>query len=601
MSLWGNFRNVVVNAMSKRPAQLIEVKIGMPNAKLTVLMVAKRDADKELDNLQIALAESDFGDSGILFAKFTGTWGEALNQMMSAVTSPLVLVLDVNMAISGASINELVRVHLETKSAATAPVVIKRLGTIVDAGCAISKNGQVFSPYVGFSVADIPVLTEAPVAVLGSPAFVFNRADFDLVSAGFASGPVGSLATAAFSMQLAQATGKPLTMAYMARATSTSGTFVIDGKLPTELQPKRKLLGKAPATIDASMLAARGGFVFNQDRNRIERPVGSPPRWAVKIAAPIGPLADAWGDTHFARDVMSALNAQGIETVLDYRDTEVRPESDHLDDVRLVLRGLRNVPINRTELSPNVVNILWLISHPELVTLDELKQYDLVFSASANWAKKMTAQLKAAGSKVEVLPLLQATSIDPLDFKPETGIDLSSPDLSSDVLFVGNTRHTFREVVREAIAAKANLTVYGKNWDEYIDDAYIRAENLPNHQLPQAYASARVVLNDHWADMRDDGFVSNRLFDAVSSGARVLSDHIDGLDELFEGAVQTYKTSEDFARLVADGSTGTDGDGGHWPSDDEMRQIAARVAANHSFDHRAAELIDAVNKFRAAR
>ena len=33
-----------------------------------------------------------------------------------------------------------------------------------------------------------------------------------------------------------------------------------------------------------------------------------------------------------------------------------------------------------------------------------------------------------------------------------------------------------------------------------------------------------MVLNDHWEDMRAEGFLSNRLFDAVASGARVVTD-----------------------------------------------------------------------------
>ena len=47
--------------------------------------------------------------------------------------------------------------------------------------------------------------------------------------------------------------------------------------------------------------------------------------------------------------------------------------------------------------------------------------------------------------------------------------------------------------------------------------------SIPNRRLAAAYAGAGVVLNDHWDDMRAGGFVSNRLFDAVASGARVVS------------------------------------------------------------------------------
>ena len=47
--------------------------------------------------------------------------------------------------------------------------------------------------------------------------------------------------------------------------------------------------------------------------------------------------------------------------------------------------------------------------------------------------------------------------------------------------------------------------------------------------------------------MRADGFVSNRLFDAVASGARVVTDPVDGLAELFGPSVQGYETPDDLA------------------------------------------------------
>jgi len=582
-------KQVAKSLLLSKNAKIKQIKSGSATCDLTVLVVANRAVEDELEILLAALAESSHSDSAVWFAKLTRSWGEAVNQMMAKVDSELVLVVDLNMQLTAAGIDELVRVHRATQSAATAPAVVKRLGTIVDAGCIVSKKGQITSPLQGFSVDDLPAIEAAPVSVLASPVLLFSSADF----IDFAAGPVGHLATARFSVAIAAATGKPLTMAYRARAVSASATFEIKGKLGRQGTSQ-----KNNASIDTGTIAARAGFVFNPQSKRIERPVGSPPRWAIKIAAPIGQLGESWGETHFARDLARALNAQGIATVLDYRDTEVRPQSDYLDDVRLVLRGLRKVPINRAQLSPNAVNILWVISHPELVTVAELAEYDLVFAASATWASKMTEQLGEFGSKVQVLPLLQATSIKPIGVTLST---LGETDVSSDVLFVGNTRHTFREAVREAVATGANLSVYGKNWDEFIDASYIRGENLPNRQLPLAYASARIVLNDHWADMREAGFISNRLFDAVASGARVLSDHIAGLDVLFEGAVQTYRSSQDFARLVHENSTGINGDGGLWPADAEMREIAARVAAIHSFEHRAAELMAAVDGFRATR
>jgi spore maturation protein CgeB len=120
------------------------------------------------------------------------------------------------------------------------------------------------------------------------------------------------------------------------------------------------------------------------------------------------------------------------------------------------------------------------------------------------------------------------------------------------------------------------------------------ADHVDNQLLPTVYSSAGVVLNDHWRTMKAWGFVSNRLLDVLACGAPVISDAVDGLDELFDGAVPGYRTPEELRALVdevlADPTA--------------ARQRAARgrelVLAHHSMDHRARQLIDAVTETSGA-
>ena len=110
------------------------------------------------------------------------------------------------------------------------------------------------------------------------------------------------------------------------------------------------------------------------------------------------------------------------------------------------------------------------------------------------------------------------------------------PAPASAVLFVGNSRRQLRPVVRDALTAGLPLAVYGDLWSGLVPDEMVHGRSIPNDQLAAAYRSAGVVLNDHHDAMRADGFVSNRLFDAVASGARVVTDPIldaAGLAELF--------------------------------------------------------------------
>jgi GT2 family glycosyltransferase len=302
-------------------------------------------------------------------------------------------------------------------------------------------------------------------------------------------------------------------------------------------------------------------------------------RWAIKNSAPAGTGGDRWGDTHFAAALAAALRDRGQEVVVDRRPEWDRITGRH-DDVVLVLRGLVE-----HEPSPEQVSLLWVISHPELVTREEVEGYDRVLAAGRPWAER-----RARDWAIPVEPLLQAT--DPGRFHP----DAAAPGTGEPVLFVGNSRKVLRPVVRDALATGLPVAVYGDLWSGLVPDEVVRARSLPNEALAAAYRSAGVVLNDHHEGMRADGFLSNRLFDAVASGARVITDPVDGLGELFGPSVQVYETPEELHRLA----TLPDPDA---VFGDEPTRLAAaeRVRSEHSFAARATRLVEIAHEARADR
>lgn len=285
--------------------------------------------------------------------------------------------------------------------------------------------------------------------------------------------------------------------------------------------------------------------------------------WCIKISAPDDPTALRWGDTAFAADLAEALTRLGQTVRIEHLGAT---NSAHLhDDVVVVLRGLHRIPP-----AEGSVNYLWIISHPDAVSDDEaLTGWTRVYAASRVWRR--------AGS-LGALPLLQASSAT--RFAPGA----AHADLSEDVLFVGTSRGLPRPVIRDALETGADVGIYGHDWDDFVHPSAIRADHLEFARVPDAYRSARIILNDHWADMRDQGFISNRLFDATFVGARVISDQIDGLDEIFGGLVQTYRTRDQLVRLLNEPEA--------WPDRQERLQIAAQVRRRESFDNRARTLID---------
>lgn len=292
--------------------------------------------------------------------------------------------------------------------------------------------------------------------------------------------------------------------------------------------------------------------------------------WSIITSAPKGEPGRAWGDTYFAEDLAEALRELDQDVSVVSR-AGAGAAARETDDVVLVLRGLRRVHPRRG----NATWLLWVISHPDLVDADEPRDFDAVFAASESWG---------VDARVPVTPLLQATN--PHTFHPR---EARAP-WSGRVVFVGNTRGEFRPIVRDAVVVGAEPLVYGSGWEGLIPEHLWAGEFLPHEQVPLAYASARVVLNDHWRDMADQGFLSNRLFDAVAAGAAVVSDGARGLADVFGNSVRTYRDADELRRLL--------GPAGGLPSVAERRDAAERIAREHSFRERAEVLLARVSALR---
>lgn len=299
-----------------------------------------------------------------------------------------------------------------------------------------------------------------------------------------------------------------------------------------------------------------------------------PLEWSLRIPVPAGDKGNHWGDLYFARDFAKALSSLGQDVEI-HRRNKIW-ENDGSEDVSVVIRGLE-----RVNPKPGKINILWIISTPELITHDELAGFDIVFAASNSWSEWVT---KRTG--IKVLPLLQCT--DPKRFNPYA----SEPDLTKEIIFVGNARKRLRQIVKDFIDAQVPIKIYGKGWTGKVPQSLIGQQFIPNDELPIRYRSSRIVLNDHRPDMRKRGFYSNRLFDAVASGARVLSDDVFGLEQFFEGAVKSYADSTDLHAICADENLGS------WGTDDQIRDRSIAFGERHSFESRAQEMIQAVHQLR---
>jgi hypothetical protein len=293
-------------------------------------------------------------------------------------------------------------------------------------------------------------------------------------------------------------------------------------------------------------------------------------RVGIRIPAPHPGVAATWGDTHFARAFRDALRRAGWPARIRLRHAWDHPLAG-ADDVVLDLLGL-----HETTGGAGAVRLLWQISHPELARADLYGRYDAVFVASDPFAQRMRGRV---GVPIHVLH--QAT--DPERFAPRPGGPVH------ELLFVGGWRLAGRRILEDVLPTDHDLVVYGGRWTpERIDPRYLGGEAIPNAELPAYYGSAEIVLNDHWAAMRREGFLSNRLYDASAAGAFVITDHVDGLEVEFDGGVVGYRDRAELRELID-----------HFLAAPEERREHARrarraVLDRHTFDHRARTFVEHV-------
>ncbi|WP_296602520.1 glycosyltransferase [Nocardioides sp.] len=435
-----------------------------------------------------------------------------VNVGISRADGDVVVVLEPRVVLRRGAIGAMLAVLEDPAVACVQPLLLDADDRILSAGRPAARDGEPEPVLVGHPPDDARRLDGRSLAAISAEAVALRVTD--VATAG---GLRGDLALSEAARDLADrlADGRPggLRLAPAARATVT-------GRVSAPASPS------PPADTERPRAAVRGS-----EDTRVRR-------WSIKLPSSPGPAGDLWGDTHFAEALADALRGLG-QDVVTYRRGAHEGGPLWLDDVSLALRGLHPVrPV------PGQVNVLWVISHPDDVDPAELDGYDHVFAASAPWSAALSA---STGRTIR--PLLQAS-----DFvRPARGGAEVGGAYDGRVVFVGNAGDgRTRPLVHLAVDAGVPLAVYGRGWDDLPDDVWCGAY-VDNGQLPELYQRHGIVLADHWPDMARHGFIANRVFDAVASGARVICDDVAGIHDVFDPRdVAVVRDADDLRRAVAE-------------------------------------------------
>ncbi len=275
------------------------------------------------------------------------------------------------------------------------------------------------------------------------------------------------------------------------------------------------------------------------------------------------------GDWAFGVSLANALERRGHASRVDDIDAWATAPADDLADV--VVQGHDHHPPR-----PGVAPYLWLIYPGKRFDLQRLVDYRHVFVASQIHARKLMTQVP--GAQISYLP----QAFDAGIMAPPAA------DAARDsIVFVG-TNHfgKARPVVEVAQQSGLGLRLWGAGWADTPYAPSVVADGIANAQLGDLYRSAEIVLCDHTSVMARNGYVSNRVFDALACGAPVIMDRVAGLPDEFTPFVKVVDSLESYHEAVRQIRAET--------AEDRRRRIAFAqdMIARHSFDARAETILN---------
>lgn len=284
------------------------------------------------------------------------------------------------------------------------------------------------------------------------------------------------------------------------------------------------------------------------------------------------------GDYWIGEDFAEGFRKNGLQTEVDYRGEYFR-EHKPQPKINLFMRGYTKFypPFGK---GCNVLYVYYpmaynaksekKISHetlnqrmpmPENASLDDdWQNYDVIAVASKTYAE----ELQKTGIKAHYIP--QFTNPDKFSQAPST-------ELKTDILFVGSNWHN-RTSLLYALESGFEVAVYGFNWQGIVPDNMYKAPYIANQDLPRYYASAKIVLNDHRPDMKEFGFINNRIYDATAAGALVVSDYMPEIEAIYGDSVPMYQTKEELKEILT-----------YYLNHEEERQQKAEKARQITLQH----------------
>lgn len=284
------------------------------------------------------------------------------------------------------------------------------------------------------------------------------------------------------------------------------------------------------------------------------------PSYDISIAIAVSESEELfnWGDFHFAQSLKNALEYFGskVSIAIHSEWKNISP-----DDIVIVLEGLKKYHSKSKE--QKVLH--WLISHPELFSATEYRNSHKLYVASKSYFEKIQHEVSV-----------------PTEYLAQFGdSDLFFPieniTKSNDILFVGNHRSENRPAITFAAENKLPLKVIGQNWNHQEKGIEVIDSFAEYHVLNKYYQENKLVVIDHWEQMRKEGFISNKVYNLLLSKADFITDEI---PNSFNQELKIYKDSDSFLKQSKIRM-----------APNVLEELRAEILSKHTHYHRAYKIL----------
>lgn len=129
-----------------------------------------------------------------------------------------------------------------------------------------------------------------------------------------------------------------------------------------------------------------------------------------------------------------------------------------------------------------------------------------------------------------------------------------------------------------------SFKLYGKNWEKNSKFKKFYQGFVDYAKLPSVYASTKIVIDDANRATKDYGAVNSRVYDAIASGALVLTNGEMGSKEIFQGKLPVFKSKGELKKLIIH----------YLDNEDErtakVKELQSIVLKKHTYSNRADNL-----------